>query len=305
MHLVPLGAWLVLQAPAEQTPCQHRFDPPEQALQAPPALPHLDTALPTRQLTPSQQPVQQAPLRHTPPVHLVPSLSPELEHLPLEQVPDEHGFLEVEQLAQAPPLAPQAAAAVPALHTVPAQHPLQLLLGHLPPQPSAAPAHLPAQLGTHLHCPESQVWLALQEPQVPPQPSEPQLLPAQSGAQPEQVPALQVLPDFSVQSTQVAPDMPHRVSDAPAKHDVLSLLQQPTQAAGSQTHVPPSPHLVLVGQPLQPPPSAAPGDSGAGVVSRGEASARVPASGLTLPSAQPHNSSAATSSMIRRDITLL
>ena len=121
-------------------------------------------------------------------MHLVPSLRPELEHLPLTQVPEEQGLLELEQSAQAPPLEPQAEVTLPALQTVPEQQPWQLLVGHLLPHPSVAPAHLPVQSGTHWHCPLTQVWLDLQVPQLPPQPSVPQSLPLQLAEHPEQEP---------------------------------------------------------------------------------------------------------------------
>ena len=152
------------------------LEPPAQALQPPPLAPHLAVVLPLWQVTPSQQPLQHCPLRQTPPLHLVPSLSPELVHEPDTQVPEEQGLLVLEQLAQAPPALPQAASRVPALHTTPAQQPLQVLAVHLLPQPSSAPAHFPAQFGVQRHWPELQVSLALQLPQLPPQPSDPHFL---------------------------------------------------------------------------------------------------------------------------------
>ena len=288
MHLVPLGAWTFLHVPEEQAPRQQGSVPPGQARQAPPALPHLVSAVPTWQVKPSQQPLQHAPLRHTPPVHLVPSLRPELVHLPLAQVPEEQGLLVAEQSAQTPPPEPQAEATLPVLHTVPEQQPLQLLVGHVPLQPSTAPAHLPVQSGTHWHCPVTQVWLDLQVPQVPPQPSVPQSLPLQLAVHPEQEPPLQVLPWINVQSTHWAPDDPHWSSDVPVRQLVLSLLQHPEQVEGSQRHVPPSEHTAPSRQLAQLPPSLAPDDSrapmrssGDGVESWVDVSGAAPASGPT------------------------
>jgi hypothetical protein len=62
----------------------------------------------------------------------------------------------------------------------------------LPPQPSEAPPHLPAQLGVQ-HCPFMHVCPFGQLVQLPPQPSDwPQVFPAQSGMQ--QWPAMQAPP---------------------------------------------------------------------------------------------------------------
>jgi hypothetical protein len=53
----------------------------------------------------------------------------------------------------------------------------------LPPQPSE-PHILPLQLGVQTHCPLAlQVWPVPQVPQLPPQPSVPHTLPLQLGTQ--------------------------------------------------------------------------------------------------------------------------
>ena len=112
-------------------------------------------------------------------------------------------------------------------HWVPLQHPVQLFVGQVPPHPSEAPAHLPAQsLGQEEHAWPLQVppireqltheapfapqlalelparhWRPLQHPaqelvgQVPPHPSEsPAHLPAQLFGQELQLPLVQVPP---------------------------------------------------------------------------------------------------------------
>ena len=249
-HLVPLAAWVTPHLPSLHEATKQLLPPDEQALHAMPLAPHLLVLPPEWQLTPSQQPVQQAPLRQTPPLHLVPSLEAALVHLPALQEPLEQGFLVLEQSTQLLPAAPQAVLKVPARHWVPWQQPRQLLVLQVPPQPSLAPAHLPLQSGSHTQLPLTHWVPLLQVPQVPPQPSLPQVLELQSGVQPLQAPDTQLLL-WLVQSTQAVPAVPHCASSLPARQAEASQLQQPLQTVASQTQTP-SLQRVPVGQLWQP-----------------------------------------------------
>jgi hypothetical protein len=83
----------------------------------------------------------------------------------------------------------------------PQDSPLAVSHVHGPPQPSSAPQTLPTSppptqpaVGVQLQTPELHTWLPpLHEPQLPPQPSPPQFLPAHTGTQ-THAPALHALP---------------------------------------------------------------------------------------------------------------
>jgi len=145
------------------------------------------------------------------------------------------------------------------------QPPQTALLGHCPPQPSLALAHLPAHWGVHvpLQLPLTQLWVSVHASQgapfiphaafqlpgwqvsvasqqpaqpllsehVPPQPSPaPAHLSLQSGVQvPPQTPSPQPAPP---QSIQASPFFPQVAAWFPAKH--VPLLQHPTQLLGPQ-----------------------------------------------------------------------
>jgi hypothetical protein len=144
------------------------------------------------------------------------------------------------------------------------QQPKQVLMGQVPPQPSAAPLHLAAQSGTHLHVPATQVgvddgqltqvpplapqalavvpgWqapLESQQPpqvlvgQVPPQPSStPWHLAAQSGTH-LHVPETQVGVDTG-QLTQVSPLVPQALLAVPG-WQTSPTSQQPVQVLVGQ-----------------------------------------------------------------------
>jgi hypothetical protein len=185
LQAVPCGAGLCWQAPLWQASVVQGCAS-SQLWQPAPPLPHVLVAVPLWQAFPSQQPVQQAPLRHCPPVQAVPSgFWPPL-HLPAAQLPVAHSP-PCPQLEQAAPPVPQAVVSSPGLQSLPWQQPRQRLCGHVPPQPSSAPWHLPAQSGSQLHLPLGlHVALPGQVPQLPPHPSLPQLLPVQLGVQPLQ-----------------------------------------------------------------------------------------------------------------------
>lgn len=65
------------------------------------------------------------------------------------QAPEEQ-LWSLEHCLQVAPPVPQAELLVPALHVVPEQHPVHLFVGHVPPQPSAAPLHFPVQFGVQI-----------------------------------------------------------------------------------------------------------------------------------------------------------
>jgi hypothetical protein len=209
-----------------------------------PAAPH---AAPALQAPPVQQAWPGAPhVTHVVPLHTVPAAQPGAQVPPQPsgpqvappqlgahmQVPPEHvaPVLQAPPEQQACPTAPQLTQLVP-WHSVPALQPG----GHVPPQPSE-PQLLPAQLGTHVQTPltqlapgsqvvppqqawpraphEAQLPLALQlapalQPggQVPPQPSGPQLLPAHAGVQ-AQMPAWQLVPPLHAPAQQGWPAVP-------------------------------------------------------------------------------------------------
>jgi hypothetical protein len=179
-----------------------------------PPAPHSDALSPGWQAAPSQHPTQQAPLRQTPPLHVVPSGCVPPVQNPATQVPVAHSPAAVHD-AQAAPAAPHAAAAVPGLQAVPSQHPEHWLALQIPPQPSSAPAHSPWHCGTQLHLPLGlQVPPEEHVPHLPPQLSLPHSLPAQIGLQLVHFPPLHA-PPLDVQSTQGAPPWPQRSTAAP------------------------------------------------------------------------------------------
>ena len=147
-------------------------------------------------------------------------------HTPLLQVVVSHE-LPVAQTLQLTPPPPQAVMVLPALHTVPEQHPAQSLAVQVPPQPSSAPAHLPLQLGWQTHCPLWQTLPVAQVPQEPPHMSGPHCLPAHWGVHAVQVELRQV-PLVLVQSTHATPLAPHWVCWVPATHPDAGS-QQPAQ----------------------------------------------------------------------------
>ena len=205
---------LLVQVP----PGQQGWPRPPQATQLPPlqvpVLPQPGGQVPPQPSSPQVLPAQLGTQAQTPPG---PQVAPALQRDPAQQ--DWPG-------------APQATQVLP-LHTFPAGQPG----GQVPPQPSGpqvAEPQLgaqtqvpPAQVAPGLHMlPAQQVWptppqlaqvpAAVQtvpapQPggQVPPQPSGPQLLPAQLGAQ-AQTPLLQVAPGSQPEPAQQAwPTAPH------------------------------------------------------------------------------------------------
>jgi hypothetical protein len=102
------------------------------------------------------------------------------------------------QSTQAIPPLPQALLDVPGRHALAlSQQPPHVLAGHGLPQPSSAPAHLLAQLGTQAHAPETQV-------------------------RPE-----------DVQSVQASPPVPHALLPVPDLH-LPSAPQHPLQVLAGQ-----------------------------------------------------------------------
>lgn len=131
-----------------------------QETHAAPPLPQMSSAVPSWQVTPSQQPLQQAPFSHlpVPPPHGVPGRAAVAEQVPLLQLPIKHS-LPVSQFEQVPPALPHAALSVPTAQVVPFIHPVQQLPPrHLPPLQGV----LSATLGV-LHFPAEQafVWHSL------------------------------------------------------------------------------------------------------------------------------------------------
>ncbi len=174
-----------------------------QSTQGLPALPQAPLLFPVWQtrLT-SQQPVQWFDGQLPP--H--PSGAP--LHLPMHsgthwQVPDTHFRLVTVQFVHEPPATPQAALVVPAWQCpLASQQPAQVLAEHVPPQPSLSPAHLLAQLGTHVQLPPLQVGVGLAQlrQSTPPAPQAEALLPGRqrpSWQQPPQVFVVQGLPQPS------------------------------------------------------------------------------------------------------------
>jgi hypothetical protein len=206
---------VVLQAPALQLSVV-QGSPSSQAAQAAPPFPHAAVVVPGWQAVPFQHPVQHAPAWQSPPVHVVPSgLLPPV-HWPAAQVPVAHSPVDW-QTAHALPFIPQAALSLPGLQVVPSQHPAHPFCGQVEPQPSSAPAHFPLQSATQSHFPFGlHRPLPGQSPHFPPQPSLPQALPVQSGAQPAQLAPEQVEP-LAEQSTQGAPPPPQALLAPPVR----------------------------------------------------------------------------------------
>ena len=160
-----------------------------------------------------------------------------MEHLPAVQEVLSHGA-EVLHTAQAPPPVPQPVMEVPAWQVVPVQHPAQVLAAQVPPQPSPAPGHLLVQSGAHTHLSCLQTRPVAQVPQVPPQPLGPHSLPSHLGVQGVQRPLRQIML-LAVQSTQLAPEVPHWSFWEPVtqpavgeQHPAQVLLLQPHRASG-------------------------------------------------------------------------
>jgi len=104
-------------------------------VQAAPPLPHTPSAVPSWHITPSQQPLQQAPFWHLPAplAHGVPGSAAVDVQAPLLQLPIKHS-LPVLQSEQVPPALPQDPTAVPRAQVVPLMQPVQQLPPrHLPP----------------------------------------------------------------------------------------------------------------------------------------------------------------------------
>ena len=145
---------------------------------------------------------------------------------------------------QPPPPEPQFADVLPPLQLVPLQQPLHLLLGQVLPQPSAAPWHLPLQLGVQLvvQVPLLQTLPLAHLTQAPPDlPQSPLLVPGWQRL-PSQQPLQLLLSHFVVflhaplsqvpplawQSRQAEPALPQAVSLIVSVHDVPA--QQPLQS---------------------------------------------------------------------------
>jgi hypothetical protein len=147
-----------------QLPLEQVWSAPQEA-QAPPFFPHAEVLVPPLQVVPAQQPAQ------SPNGHVPPHPSEAFAHLPVQlgvqivwHTPLEHTWF-APHVEHVPPFFPQAAVLVPPLQVVPAQQPVQLFEAHVPPQPSEAPAHLPAQFG--VHCPEGQATTTLSVSALP------------------------------------------------------------------------------------------------------------------------------------------
>lgn len=155
-HAVPLGLGAWEQAPALQLSVVQGRLSSQLAHGLPPA-PQCWGVTPVWHAAPSQQPVQHDPERHSPPVHGVPSgRLPLVSQAPATQLPLPHSPTPCPQSWHADPAAPQAPVWVPGRHArALSQHPWQSLAGQLPPQPSAAPAHLPAQAGVQASGPSA------------------------------------------------------------------------------------------------------------------------------------------------------
>ncbi len=236
---VPEGAGGVVQLPLLLQASAVQGSPSSQAVQAPPPFPHAAAVVPPWQALPFQHPVQHEPARHCPPLHAVPSGLVPPVHCPATHIPVAHSPV-AWQVAQELPFTPQARFSLPDLHCVPSQQPAQPFCGQGTPQPSSAPAHLPAHSATQSHLPFGlQIPPFAQSPHFPPQPSLPQTLPVQSGVQPLQAPEAQV-ELFALQSTHGAPAAPHALFAAPVRQERRSALQQPGQLSGSHSHLTPT-----------------------------------------------------------------
>jgi len=127
---------------------------------------------------------------------------------------------------------------------VPHDSPLAVSHVHGPPHPSSAAQTLPTfppptqpAVGVQLHTPELQTWLPpLHEPQLPPQPSLPQLLPAHAGTH-THTPALHALP-----VSQLVPSV-SRAQPAVSVSVVVTVEQAPAEQVGvvaGRVRLPPS-----------------------------------------------------------------
>lgn len=120
--------------------------------------------MPAWQTVPAQHPV------HAFPEHSLPQPSDAPRHLPaqlgVQQLPWVQNMGAV-QLVQLPPCFPQKESEL-AWQTPPAQQPVQVLVGHCPPQPSDCPAHFSVQFGVQ-HCPWLQTAGLLQAWHVAPE----------------------------------------------------------------------------------------------------------------------------------------
>jgi hypothetical protein len=123
-------------------------------------------------------------------------------------------------LAQQTPRLPPSAQVVPRQQSValsqrpfsPTHSASQTPSTQTPEQQAASPPAAQSAPAASLHAPSQQSWLVPHRPQLPPQPSPPQVLPVQSGVQPQTlgVPPPQVA--GAAQAAHASPFVPQRLS---------------------------------------------------------------------------------------------